>query len=467
MAGKRDGLYKRGRYWWARTDPITGRPCSTKCSSLKSARLWLEYRESLRADPRFAAAEEATIGHWAERVIESKRAGNASEETLEVYQQKLKNFRRLLGDATKLSKLTADVIDHYIETRRTEGVTDHTISKELTCVWQMLKLAKRSRCFPYDIEELKPVELKTGYEPRERALKREEVKALLTELSPGRAAFVCVTVGLGLRLSEARRLLPSDVDLVKGTVFVRGTKTKGARRHIPILSIFRSLVENAVPYLPLEGTIKNNLRRELLKACKRAGIEAASPNDFRRTCCTLMYEGGVDRDVARRILGHSSTAMVDKIYGKPTPEALGALAERSLGGSAEPVLLHVRNSQTEKSSNPGATLGTRTPDLRFTKPKALLAKTTGKQEKSVTSGDELSRNEPRIAGGRTDTLHSDAEASDESDDLPPASDHDPFQPATRPNLARAAHRLDVLCSELELGIIESRVADVAAGGANA
>ena len=174
MAGKRDGLYKRGRYWWARTDPITGKPASTKCSNLKAARQWLEYREALRADPRFAAAEDATIGDWAERIIESKRAGKASDETLEVYQQKLKNFRRLLGDATKLSKLTADVIDHYIATRRDEGVTDHTISKELTCVWQMLKLAKRSRCFPYDIDELKPVNLAVDYVPRERALTREE-----------------------------------------------------------------------------------------------------------------------------------------------------------------------------------------------------------------------------------------------------------------------------------------------------
>lgn len=406
MAGKRDGLYKRGRYWWARTDPITGRPASTKCSSLESARRWLQYRESLRADPRFAAAEDATIGGWCERIIESKRTGGASEETLEVYEQKLKNVRRLLGDDTKLSKITADVIDHYIAVRRDEGVTDHTISKELTCVWQMLKLAKRSRCFPYDIEELKPVNLKVNYEPRERSLRREEVTALLTELTGGRAAFVCVTVGLGLRLSEASRLLPTDIDLAKGSVFVRGTKTKGARRHIPILSIFRPLVEAAVPYLPVEAAVKNNLRRELLKACKRAGIAPATPNDFRRTCCTLMYEGGVDRDVARRILGHASTAMVDKIYGKPTPEALGALAERALLESASPVVLHVRNSESREIESAGATLGIRTPDLRFTKPESLLSESPSKQENPLGNEREASRIDPESGSRRTRTLHS-------------------------------------------------------------
>lgn len=400
MAGKRDGLYKRGRYWWARTDPISGRPASTKCSNLDSARRWLQYRESLRADPRFRAAEEATVGDWVERTIEHKREGS-SESTIQVYQQKLKNFRRLLGDDTKLDKLTAEVIDHYIKTRRTEGVTDHTISKELTCVWQMLKLAKRARCFPYDLDELKPVGFKIGYEPRERSLTQVEVTALLTELSFGRAAFVCVTVGLGLRFSEAARLLPGDVNLEKGTVRVRGTKTAGARRRIPILSIFRPLVQMALPYLPLADVVKNNLRRELLKACKRAGIAPATANDFRRSCCTLMYEGGVDRDVARRILGHSSTAMVDKVYGKPTAEALGKLAERDLAGER---LLHVRDSGSHEIETVGATSESRTPDLRFTKPEGLTPGNADNAETSVVNGDDQQALGPGIGGRRTLTL---------------------------------------------------------------
>lgn len=400
MAGKRDGLYKRGRYWWARTDPISGRPASTKCSNLESARRWLQYRESLRADPRFRAAEEATVGDWVERTVEHKREGS-SESTIQVYQQKLKNFRRLLGDDTKLDKLTAEVIDHYIKTRRTEGVTDHTISKELTCVWQMLKLAKRARCFPYDLDELKPVGFKIGYVARDRSLTQAEVQALLTELSPGRAAFVCVTVGLGLRLSEAKRLLPADLNFDKGTARIRGTKTEGSRRRIPILSIFRPYVLMALPYLPLESVVKNNLRRELLKACKRAGIAAATPNDFRRTCCTLMYEGGVDRDVARRILGHSSTAMVDKVYGKPTAEALGKLAERSLGDQG---LLHVRDTTGVAIAEEGATFEGRTRDLRFTKPKALNSGTQENHETPVGSGDEQELAGPGIFGGRTTTL---------------------------------------------------------------
>lgn len=400
MAGKRDGLYKRGRYWWARTDPITGSPASTKCSSLESARKWLQYRESLRADPRFRASEEATVGDWAERTIEHKRDGS-SEATIQVYEQKLKNFRRLLGDDTKLNNLTADVIDHYIKTRRTEGVTDHTISKELTCVWQMLKLAKRARCFPYDLEELKPVDFKIGYEPRDRSLTQAEVTALLTELSFGRAAFVCVTVGLGLRFSEAARLLPGDVNLEKGTVRVRGTKTAGARRRIPILSIFRPMVQMALPYLPLADVVKNNLRRELLRACKRAGIAPATANDFRRSCCTLMYEGGIDRDVARRILGHSSTAMVDKVYGKPTAEALGKLAERSLGTQG---LLHVRDTDGVAIANEGATSESRTPDLRFTKPNEPIPGNTGNQEIAVGSSDEQPALGPGIGGRRTLTL---------------------------------------------------------------
>lgn len=38
----------------------------------------------------------------------------------------------------------------------------------------------------------------------------------------------------------------------------------------------------------------------------------------------------MDRDVVRRLLGHSTPAMVDRVYGRPRAAALGELAERAI-----------------------------------------------------------------------------------------------------------------------------------------
>lgn len=37
---QRDGLFKRGKIWWVRTDPVTGKQVSTGETERKQALLW-------------------------------------------------------------------------------------------------------------------------------------------------------------------------------------------------------------------------------------------------------------------------------------------------------------------------------------------------------------------------------------------------------------------------------------------
>jgi integrase len=243
-----------------------------------------------------------------------------------VARQKLGHWIRLVGAETPLATLTPAAFDTYVAQRREEGVSDHTISKEVTHLLSVLRLAKRGGCYPIDIETLRPPDLHAGYVPRKRALTRPELVALLTELPPHRSALVAICVALGCRLGEARRLLPTDIE--KERVLIRGTKTKSSQRWVPILSFYRPLLEQARPWLPVEPWGK--VWRDMAAACRRAGIDKVTSNDLRRTHSTLLIEAGVDRDVVRRLLGHTTTTMVDRVYGQPTTEALAQLAERKL-----------------------------------------------------------------------------------------------------------------------------------------
>jgi hypothetical protein len=225
-----------------------------------------------------------------------------------------------------------------------------------------------------DPESVRPETLRATYRPRKRALTRPELGGLLSELTPARGAVPAMIVGLGCRWAEAMRLLPSDFEADR--VLIRGTKTEGSYRWVPILSLYRPLLEAALPHLPLEPW--ENVRRDLGRACRRAGIEPCTPNDLRRTHATLLVEAGVDRDVIRRLLGHTTAAMVDRVYGQPTTEALGALAERKLLEAAPLEPVQFRHSEAPADEDPGASLEGRTPDLRFTKPARGTAKSAPK-----------------------------------------------------------------------------------------
>ena len=46
------------------------------------------------------------------------------------------------------------------------------------------------------------------------------------------------------------------------------------------------------------------------------GVPRVTPNDLRRTFATWLKQNDVDSAVVAAMMGHSSTAMVDRVYGK-------------------------------------------------------------------------------------------------------------------------------------------------------
>lgn len=321
MAKKRDGLYKRGPFWWMRTDPLTKKPRSTKCRGIDAARRVRDSRERAAADPAYATSVEAVLTTECARFVKARaELGKPTS----FYEQKLGHWCRIFG-ACHLRTVTPESFDEFVAKRRVEGATDHTVSKEVRCMLTVLKFAKRAGRYSGELAVLRPLGLVTGYVPRTRALSPSELVALLAELPPERWAFVALIVGLGLRRGEAMALRAAHVDIELGVVHVPGTKTAGAKRDVPVLGPFRGIVTKAVAGLPLAPW--GNYLRDLRIACKRAHIEPVTANDLRRTHATLLRQAGVERDVVRRLLGHTSgSVMLDTVYDQPKPLELAARA---------------------------------------------------------------------------------------------------------------------------------------------
>src|SRR5262249_1620872 len=68
------------------------------------------------------------------------------------------------------------------------------------------------------------------------------------------------------------------------------------------------------------------VNRDLARACKAAKVPKVTPNDLRRTFASLLVQDGVPLDVVAKLMGHASSAMVYRVYGRFTPAALAQLS---------------------------------------------------------------------------------------------------------------------------------------------
>ncbi len=148
------------------------------------------------------------------------------------------------------------------------------------------------------------------FEPKDRWLTADQMQKL-RELRPHRRLWVLVAALAGARAGEVERLRWEHVDLVRGWVLLPGTKTAKSRRRVPLAPDLAEALRRVKLASGLVVTKWMNVRRDLAKACLRAKIPIATPNDLRRTFASWLKEAGNDSLVVAKLLGHSTTRIVE------------------------------------------------------------------------------------------------------------------------------------------------------------
>lgn len=289
------------------------------------------------------------------------KAGKRSAATVHFYTFKLGHWRRLLGDSLPMAKVSAALVDKAIETRRSEGTSENTIHKELGALRVLLKTAKRAGVWLGDPATVLPVGHAPEYEPRTRWLSSVDLQRLLAKLPPNRAAMVAFVVATGARWSEAERVEPTDLDVREGFVRIRGTKTKASDRTVPIVHPDAITLldyalkhahgkawasENKQPYTRLFAPWPSP-NHALARACVAAKIAHTSFNDLRRTFATWLRNAGATPDLIAPAMGHTTTAMVQRIYARLAPIDLGRLISAAIVPSTHPAESAADVQQTE------------------------------------------------------------------------------------------------------------------------
>lgn len=320
MATGKDGLFKRGRIYWAW---VRGQRVSCRTSDRAAAKIFKAKLERAAADPAYLAANETTVAESIGTFLRDFATRDRSKHTLIRHKKSGGHIARIVGDLTKLADVNSAAVDDYIATRTTETATRMTIGNELTTLRGVLRLAKRHGKYTYDLDTVMPISFSTEYKPRDRALEWQELAGLLTEVhrfSPLHARMLAFIVATGARKSEAEAAQPCDVDWKRRVVFIRGKKTKSAWADIPILPPFEKLLEYSEP---APFGVWSNMTRDLAAACRRAGIPKATANDFRRTTGTLLRRAGVATNMIARMLRHTDSRMAERVYGRINAEDAG------------------------------------------------------------------------------------------------------------------------------------------------
>lgn len=327
----------RGTYWADYTHPATRkryqRSCRTRDKKVAIERLrqWeLAAIPDSRGRRQLLSAAISTLVS----TMHGKAAG-----TIQMYEQKAARLKKTLGDP-EVGAITLDMVQGYIELRLSDDETHgtakpHTVSKELIVLRKALKHAHKRGVLPVmpALPDFSP-----AYKPRETWLTEAQFAALQSELKPNRQRWTGLATLAGGSAGEVERVDWKETKLADGVLRMPGTKRETRDRWVPISPALYALLDD-VPSKKRTGKVVqpwHSVRRDLHAAIDRANakrlaedpraqpIPHVSPNDLRRTFASWLVQSGVDLFTVSKLMGHSSTRMVEKVYGKLTRENMQA-----------------------------------------------------------------------------------------------------------------------------------------------
>lgn len=349
------------RFWWRIDDGkaskylwtnLGGGRVSTGCTTLEAARGWKAEREREAVDPSYAAARSTALPAAIDEFLTELRVARRSDKTISFYRQKLGTWLTFLGEDFRVASVTAAVVTKFVAWRTTDqplmdgavavAASHQTARKEVAALLTMLRAAKHRGAFPGDISALKPLRMAGEYEPRQRHPTREQFAALVVELERRklfhRAAYICAAVATAGRAGELHRLRREDVDPKTGLFRLRVTKTRrteGEVRERYAIPEARPLLQYALDRgagkdgLVLQPWAPPNMVATLARVGDAIGVPHFSANDFRRAMASWLRQDGVPPNLVAYMLGHSSSAMVERVYGRMTATAAAVLIERA------------------------------------------------------------------------------------------------------------------------------------------
>ncbi|CAO1659165.1 Integrase [Halomonas sp. NYA30] len=263
--------------------------------------------------------------------------------------------KKTIGDITK-----SDIMAFRSKLAKRKGrgatglVSPKTINSHMSILRMVLDEAAERFDFETPYKNIKPLKLqKTHIEP----FSLHEVQRIIDNVRPDYSNYYTVRFFTGMRTGEVDGLKWKNIDFAKREILVRETlingeteytKTDGSQREIPMFGqVYDALktqyaaTGHMSKYVfcnqlgqPLDHN--NVTKRVWYPLLKSLGLTKRRPYQTRHTAATLFLASGENPEWVARMLGHSSTEMLFKVYSRYVPNATrmdGSAFERLLGNT--------------------------------------------------------------------------------------------------------------------------------------
>lgn len=229
------------------------------------------------------------------------------------------NVERLLdwwGEKT-VSEITKSNAQSYAAHRRSTGISDNTIRRELSVLSAAVGHARASD----RLRESPKVWMPPPGPAKERWLTRREVAHLLKAARSEPQArehlplFILLAVYGGARKGAILELRWSQVDLRHERIdwsapgrrqtAKRRSKIPIRRRLLTFLRLARQRGSDLGPVLNIDGKPIGDVKKSFATACAAAGLKGVTPHTLRHTCGTWMAQAGVPMWEIAGFLGHT------------------------------------------------------------------------------------------------------------------------------------------------------------------
>lgn len=227
-----------------------------------------------------------------------------------------------------------------------------TINSHMAVVRMIVDEAADRLGFETPYRNIKPLKLKKSHiEP----FSLKEVEHIISQVRSDFRNYYIVRFYTGLRTGEVDGLKWKHIDFEKCEILVRETlirgqteytKTDGSQREIPLLGPVLDALkrQHAVTIHKSEYVFCNRLgepldhnnvtKRVWYPLLRHLGMKKRRPYQTRHTAATLFLASGENPEWVAKILGHSSTEMLFKVYSRYIPNATrmdGSAFERLIG----------------------------------------------------------------------------------------------------------------------------------------
>jgi integrase len=207
------------------------------------------------------------------------RLSHLAPRSIQTERERAKAINRYLGNV-QVARVTIADVQGYIRERKTAGIANATVNRELDIIRGVLKKAKRWHQFADDIHPL-PVRQNIG-----RALSYEE-KLHLLRVAAARpewqnAAWAAsLALNTTMRGCEIKQLCWRDIDMIERTLAVRKSKTDAGERMIPLNADAWDVV--VALYRRSQAFGATQPGHYLFPTCETAQVDATRPQKSWRT----------------------------------------------------------------------------------------------------------------------------------------------------------------------------------------